>query len=249
MWSKLVTLIFGGVTVTSPLPSYPPPTLDEILTYECAKAVADVVGNGPQIGPIFSQEGLVFTSVANARGEKVLIMDAGVGVFSVPLSGVGLSRVRFTIPVDNKNTHRTFYLGYIHGDRYRSRTTEFSIDRAPIGRDELDYSDVPIRRAESLLAHLEYAIFQTTQNTLSAVSEKRVTRQDLNVVNTESCDHMARRSPALSRNLQFDFALITREIMGPKKVASEGGRMPASAQKLKVLLTPSTVESKLFRDN
>ncbi len=250
MWTKIVSFIFGGAVATT-APTIAPPSLDELLTYECAKSVADVVGNGPQIGPVFAHGGLAFTSIANARGEKMLIVDAGVGVFSVPLNPAGVNRLRFSIPINGKGESRSFYLGYIHGDRYRSRMIEFSADRAPDGRDDIDYQAVPVRRAENMLPHLEYAIFLTTQATLSAVADKRVTRQDLNVINTESCDHMARRSPALARNLQYDFARITLEIMGPKKLASStsSGRSPASTGKLKTLLTPATTESKLFRNN
>ncbi len=248
MWTKLLSLLFGGsLATTTPAPSYAPASVDELLTYECAKSVADVVGNGPQIGPVFHQGGLVFTSISNAKGEKMLIVDAGVGIFSIALQMTGVSRIRFSIPISKNGQSRNFYLGYIHGDRYRSRMIEFSADRAPDGRDDIDYHPAPIRRAGNLLAHLEYAIFQTTQNTLGAVADKRVTRQDLNVIKTESCDHIARRSPALARNLQYDFSLITREIMGPKRLAS--GRMPASVPKLKTLLTPATSESKLFREN
>lgn len=247
MWTKIVTLIFGStVATTPPTPVYAPPVLDELLTYECAKSVADVVGNGPQIGPVFSREDLVFTSISGARGEKLLMVDAGSGIFAINLNAVGVNRIRFTIPVGGEK--RNFFLGYIHGDRYRSRMTEFSSGRAPMGRDDIDYQSVSIRRAENLLPHLEYAIFQTTQATLSAIAEKRVTRQDLNVIETRSCDHISRRSPALARNLRFDFALITREILGPNRLAS-GARMPASTGKLKILLTPATVESKLFRSN
>lgn len=230
MWTKILSLIFGSALApTAPAPIYAPPNLDELLTYECAQSVADVVGNGPQIGPLFARKGLVFTSISNTRGEKMLMVNAGSGIFAINLNAVGVNRIRFTVPVGGEN--RKFFLGYIHGDRYRSRITEFSADRAPMGRDDIDYQSVSIRRADNLLPHLEYAIFQTTQATLSAIADKRVTRQDLNVIKTRSCDHIARRSPALARNLQFDFALITREILGPERVAS-GARMPASTGKI-----------------
>ncbi len=218
------------MVATVPAANYAPATLDEILTYECAKSVAGIVNGGinPQIGPVFYQDGLVFTSLSNSRGEKMLVVDAGMGIFTIPLNAVGVNRMRFTLPINSHGETQTYFLGYIHGERYRSRALELTIEKAPIGRDDLDYQRAHITRSENLLPHLEYAVFQTTQTMLSAISAKRLTRQDLNIAAVESCDHISRRSPSLARNMRFDLEVIVREILGPKSVAAGGGRMPAS---------------------
>jgi len=132
------------------------------------------------------------------------------------------------LPINSSGEVQTYFLGYIHGERYRSRALEFSTEKAPNGREDIDYQPARIHRSENLLSHLEYALFQTTQATLSALAQKRISARDMNVVNAETCDHIARRSPALARNMRFDLDVMTREIMSPRKVATSSGRMPAS---------------------
>lgn len=231
MWQKLLALIFGSSLTAVQQPVYPPATLEELLTYDCAKVVAEIVGNGPQIGPVFHQQGLVFTSLSNARGQKMLIADAGAGLFTIPLNDVGVNRMRLTLPTAALGAPKTFYLTYIHGDRYRSRVTEFAVERAPAGHEDLDYQLAHVFRDKTVVAHLEYAIFQTTQAAVLAISRKTVARQDLTVVREDACAHIARSSPALARNMEADLELIRREIIGPKKIAAGNGRMPASVRK------------------
>ena len=156
-------------------------------------------------------------------------MNAGAGTFSVPLEGIGVNRVRFAIPSGDSGEPRAFYISYVHGDNHRSRFTEFSSVRAPLGKDDLDYRQVAIHRSEFLLPHLEYATFETAENTMRALTDKRISRFDVGPINLDSCDHLSRNSPALGRILRYDLEAIQNIVRGPRMHIVAKDQRPADA--------------------
>lgn len=218
----------------------PPVSLDEILTFECAKHVINIVPEQRQLGPVFHREGLTFTSINAINGEKILIVNAGSGTFSIPLVAAGVNRVRFTLPSRIQADMVSYYISYLHGGSRNSRFFEFSAGKAPTGKDEIDYTSVIPRRANNLLAHFEYAIFETIENTLTMITDHRIDRAEVGVLKAESCDHISRNSPTLAKNMRYDLDVIAALIKPPpprplkpsisiaKNSAPVGGRGPAS---------------------
>ena len=234
--NKILALIFGGVVVTTTPIEMPAVGLDEILTFECAKHVIGLIPVDYQQGPVFHRDGLVFTSINAANGDKILIVNAGSGTFSIPLAGTGVNRLSFTIPARIQGDMNTYYLAYLHGGSRNSRFYEFSSGKAPPGKDEIDFQTTNPKRAGTLLPYLEYAIFETIESTLTLLTDKKIERHQLGIIRPESCDHISRQSPALARNIRYDLTVIAAIVKGPKPQpkfnvaarASGSGRMPAS---------------------
>lgn len=219
-----------GRPQTSPsltLPSRAKVTVEEVLSYDCARNVAAIVRPGDQIGPVFANGILVFTSVEAQDSSRMLLVNAGSGIYSVHLERDGMTRLRFAIPVAGQIEPRVFYMTYLHGQSFRSRYFEYSEDRPPVGKDDLDYMFMTARRAENLQAHLNYAIHETAEATLSAITEGRIQREQLRMRHLDGCDHISRQSPSLARNLKYNLDMLDLIVAGPVHRAV-GGRAPAS---------------------
>jgi hypothetical protein len=231
-WNKLMQFIFGStLMMAQTLPSKPVyslATLDEMLSYECAKSVTAMLYPLDQTGPLFFDHGLVFTSIDTSASHPLLIFSAGTGLFSVPLEGAGVNRIRFTIPAQATGQMKTFYLSYLHGGQSRSRIFEFSEGRAPMGKDDLDFSEVAPKRAENLLGHFEYAIYTTAELTLAGLTEGRLNRDQLKRHRAENCEHIQKKSPQLAQNLKRDLDVIEMIVLGPQPKVEPAVRMPAS---------------------
>jgi hypothetical protein len=111
----------------------------------------------------------------------------------------------------------------------RSRVFELTIQRPPLGKEDLDYDAVTIYRADSLNEHFDYAIYETASNILTALSEGRLSREHMEKQKASNCEYISRSSPELARNLRRDLDVVEMIVTGPQTVApSSGGRMPAS---------------------
>ena len=98
-WNDLVKLIFGA-TLSVPQPNSPPVEqvrvqADEVLAYECARSVSTLVRPEDQLGPVFGEKDLIFTSLIAEDLSHLLIVSAGRGNFVVRLEGAGVQRLRF----------------------------------------------------------------------------------------------------------------------------------------------------------
>jgi len=213
---------------------------EEVLSYECAKSVATIVSPSEQTGPLFSEGRLVFTSVEAQDSSILLLVNAGYGNFAINLEGKGtVNRIRFEIPTEANKPPKTFFLSYLHGGTLRSRYFEYSEDHAPMGHDELDYSLVSARRAEYMMPHLDYAIHETAEATLQAITEGKVTRSQMLRHKVSDCEHIQRMAPAIAKNLRHNLDMLDLIVMGPKSTVGlattatpqttvAGGRLPAS---------------------
>jgi hypothetical protein len=233
MIKKLLAMLFGmgsaGVSVPVALE---PASLDEMLTYECAKHIVDLTPIQFQNGPIFYREGVLMSSVNTARGDKLLIVNAGSGTFAVPLYGSGVSRVTFSIPMQGQL--KALFISYSH-DR-ESRLFEFSQDHAPAGKDHGDFKVSHARRATELLPHFEFALFETLETLVARVTAKKVQHHEMALPNVAMCDHISRRSPALARTLRYDLGLIASVLQSEMPAANPTpGRMPASLALIELL--------------
>ncbi|MGZ3723764.1 MAG: hypothetical protein ACXVA9_12565, partial [Bdellovibrionales bacterium] len=92
-------------------------------------------------------------------------------------------------------------------------------------------------RADNLMAHLDYAIHETAEATLSAITEGRVTRSQMLRHKVENCDHISRQTPSLAKNLRHNVDMLDLIVMGPAKpnktanlaaVDATGSRAPSS---------------------
>jgi hypothetical protein len=231
-WNKLMQFIFGStLMMAQTLPSKPVyslATLNEMLSFECAKSVTGMLYPLDQTGPLFYDHGLVFTSIDTNASHPLLLVSAGTGIFSVPLEGAGVNRVRFTIPAQTNGETKTFYLSFLHGNQSRSRVFEFSEGRPPMGKDELDYNQLTPKRAENLLSHFEYAIYTTAEVNLAALTEGRLNRDQLKRHRAENCEHIQKNSPQLAQNLKRSLDVIEMIVLGPQIKDAGPVRMPAS---------------------
>ncbi|NJL25252.1 MAG: hypothetical protein HC902_08775 [Calothrix sp. SM1_5_4] len=215
---------------------------DELLSYECARGVSSLA-YGERIGPVFSEESLVFTSLRAAGGKSLLLVNAGGGIHAILLEGASVNRIRFELPARFGSAPVAFFLSYMHGENSRSRVFDFSVRRPPVGRDELDYHAVRPVRAEYMLPNLEYAIFSTAENIRSAFRDGRLKRHPSTTATTtttaiskvSNCDHLARKSPMLARNLQRNLEEIqalrspvrTRSVVGTTTPSRRPASFPA----------------------
>lgn len=232
-WTRILGIFFSGGlmavhTTPAPVPEAPRPALDELLSYACARSVATMVDVDRQTGPVFSDGVLVFTSIEAGDGSKVLIVSAGGGTYAVPLAHSGTNRIRFEIPTQAYSRNKRFFLNYVHDSAYRSRFFEFSMDRAPSGHEELDYRWVQPQRADYMLANLDYAIYETSENELNALTEGRISRVEFNKRKAD-CDHISRRTPTLARTLRRNLDVLEMIVIGPQpKTVQASTRLPAS---------------------
>jgi predicted regulator of Ras-like GTPase activity (Roadblock/LC7/MglB family) len=211
---------------------------EEVLSYECAKSVATIVSTSEQTGPLFSEGRLIFTSVEAQDQSILLLVNAGYGNFAINLeSKDSVNRIRFEVPTEANKAPHTFFLSYLHGGTLRSRYFEYSEDQAPTGHDELDYSLVSARRADYMMAHLDYAIHETAEATLQAITEGKITRSQMMRHKVGDCEHIARMSPSIAKNLRHNLDMLDLIVMGPQvstgttastMATVAAGRTPAS---------------------
>ena len=200
----------------------------ETLSYRCARDVATIVGHGRQTGPLFSEDDLVFAGLVAKDGSSLLMLNDGSGTYAFRLSRQGVNRVRFTLPHSLKA--RTYFLSYAHDELFGSRLFEFSSGRAPVGREDVDYDLVRPSRAPLLLPHFEYAILQTSETALSAITEGKIPRAELNRHRVRDCDHLKRRAPILARGLKHNLDMLELIVLGPAPPAATSSRLPASVR-------------------
>jgi|GEM_PF-3653195 len=221
LWHTILQVIFGlGVTVTSK-PALPDPmqtqaSMEELLSYECAKSVSTMLLPEDQIGPVFSVNELVFTSIEANDNSRLLIVSAGVGTYSIPLERAGVNRLRFSIPVHGSAQPKNFYLGFLHDSVTRSRFFDFSVNRPPMGKEETDYAFVVPHRADGLLPNLEYKVHETAEGMLASLTEGRLARAQITRQKAENCEHIVRKTPALGRNLMRNLDVVERIVLGPR---------------------------------
>lgn len=210
-------------------PHEPKVAVEEILSYDCARNVAGVVNSSHQIGPVFAIGSLVFTSLEAKDASHLLLVNGGGGIYAINLENLGVNRIHFQIPTSGRSVPQSFYLTYMHGASFRSRYFEFSEGRAPLGKDDLDYSLVPARRADYLQAHLNYAIHETAEVTLNAITDGRLRRDQLTLRPVEGCEYIERQAPALARNLKHNLNMLDVIVSGPA-AHSGSDRRPASGR-------------------
>ena len=240
---NVVQLVISVVMLITGKPAAPqepvtPASLDELLSYECARSVSTMVRLGAQVGPVFSDGLITLASTEANDGSIILILNAGAGTFVLPLEHEGVNRLRFYLPTHLAGPARPFYISYMHSQRdYPARLFELSMDRAPNGKDDLDFTAISVSRADKMLEHYDYAIFATIGNMLNALIEGRVNRSQFERQKPENCEHISRSSPALARTIRRNLDVVEMIVMGPKPAKkredvtlSNSGRMPASVE-------------------
>ncbi len=241
LWNQILQMFFGSTLIVAqslPDPKHRPTSMEELLSYECAKSVATMLYPQEQPGPVFSADGLVFTSIEANDNSQLLIVSAGNGTFAIPLYQVGLNRVRFKIPSHNSSQPNEFFLGFLHDPVTRSRVFDFAAQRPPLGKKDSDYKFVAPRRAEGLLPNLEYKIHETAESMLASLTEGRLARAQVVRQKADNCEHITRKSPALGRNLKRNLDVVEKIVIGPKSkparaiaaMAMAPARSPASVK-------------------
>jgi len=220
-------LLLALISVASaPAPSQILASPEEALSYRCARDVATIVGHGQQTGPLFSEDTLVFASVVARDGSQVLMVNDGGGTYVFRLPRQGVNRLKFSLPQPQNS--RTYFISYAHDEFLRSRLFEFSVGRPPAGREDMDFEPVQPMRSPALLPNFEYAILQTSEAALDAITEGRVPRADLNRHRVRDCDHLNKRAPVLARGLKHNLDMLELIVVGPTPPAT--ARLPASVR-------------------
>lgn len=226
--STLPLLIVVPMLYVQAAASEPTTSVDELLSYQCGQSVSSLVSPSEQQGPLFHQGHLLFTSIEAKDSSKILLVNAGNGNFVLTLEGTGVNRIRFELPTGELSGRKIFYLSYLHGGILRSRYFDFAEGAAPTGHDESDYAWVNVQRAENLLPYLDYAIHETAEATVEALTEGKLVRNQLLRHKVENCEHISRREPRLARNLKYNLDLLDTIILGPRGPRGQSDRRPAS---------------------
>lgn len=228
-WKQLLHIVFGGSLAASPLPDpmQTQASMDELLTYECAKSVALMLDPTDQVGPVFSDLELVFTGIEAADNSRFLLVSAGQGIFAIPLTGAGVNRVRFSVPSRQPAASREYFMSFLFDPNTRSRVFDFSAGRPPGGKQESDYRSVVPRRSEQLLPNLEYRIHETAESMLAALTEGHLNRLAIVDQKARNCEHITRKSPNLGRNLKRNLDVVEKIVIGPK--SKPAGAIAAAA--------------------
>jgi hypothetical protein len=234
-WNKFLHILLGSTlmlaeSIKAPAPATSPLKvgIEEILSYECARSVTSLVRASDQMGPLFSDGRLVFTSLEANDTTVMLLVNAGYGNFVITLESTGVNRLRFQVPTGQKSGSGTFYLSYLHGGAMRSRYFEYSEGHPPAGREDVEYALVVPRRADYLLPHFDYAIHETAEATLKEITDGRLSRDQLNRHKVENCDHISRQAPTIAKNLRHNIDELDMIVMGPGASGS-GGVVAATA--------------------
>ena len=230
LWNFVfAALMVKGVSASDPdqvekgLPADP----EEAFIYQCARGVSTMVELNQQQGPVFAVGDLVFTSVEDLNSRRLLILNSGSGIFTVPLARSGVNRLRFRLPGSQQATSKEFFISYSHGGRLRSRYFEFATTEPPPGHDQMDYDHVAPKRSRELVRHFEHAIFETTENHLSLISEGRIDRQNWSRRKVEGCENLVKKNTGLADQLRRNLDVFEMIVLGPvpKKIPD---RLPAS---------------------
>lgn len=230
-WEKWIQLIVGtGLAVAQPVGDVSPKfTIDDVFSYDCARSIVRMVASDEPLGPLFAAGPLLFSSVQASDGSVLLLVNAGLGTYSIPLEKTGVNRIRFELPTRDSRKPVRFFISYAHGGTLPSRYVEFSLGIPPVGRDDLDYtSSVPVL-APHLKPHFEYAIHETASQLLNAVTNGRVARTQFRGHQAENCEVLYRTSPRLAQTLRRNIDELEMLLVGP---ARESRRMPASVSPL-----------------
>lgn len=218
LWTNIFNLFFGAAVVIAPLPDpmRTQASMQELLTYECGKSVAEMLAPEEQAGPVFAVEDLVFTGVEASDNSRMLIVTAGDGAFAIPLVRAGVNRIRFSLPTRGADKRKEFYLGFLYDSVTRSRFFDFAADRPPMGKEETDYAEVQPQRSENLLPNLEYKIHETAEGMLASLTEGRLSRKHVISQKADNCEHITRKTPALGRNLKRNLDVVEQIVLGPQ---------------------------------
>lgn len=233
LWNQIVQLFFGSTLIVAqslPDPLHTQTSMEELLSYECAKSVATMLYPPEQPGPVYSADGLVFTSIEATDHSQLLIVSAGRGTFAIRLNQGGLNRIRFKIPIHNSSEPTEFYLGFLHDPVTRSRVFDFAAQRPPLGKKDSDYKSVAPYRAEGLLPNLEYKIHETAESMLASLTEGRIERAQVVRQKADNCEHITRKSPALGRSLKRNLDVVEKIVIGPKSKPARAIAAMAVAQ-------------------
>jgi len=229
-WDKLIQLISSvTLAVAHPIPEASRFTVDDVFSYDCAHSVVTMVKTTEPMGPLFSEGELLFTSLVASDGSLLLLVNAGLGTYSIPLEKSGVNRIRFELSTRSSRTPKKFYLSFMHGQTLRSRYFEFSSGIAPYGKDDLDYTSLNPVAAPGLKPHLEYAIHETATHLLDAITTGKLSRQNYRGHAAENCEVIYRSSPKLAKTLKRNIDELEMLMIGPKLQSS---RMPASVSPL-----------------
>lgn len=222
----VLALLFTGKVVTVP-EAIQPASIDELMTFECARQVVELIPENSQTGPVFLRDGVLISSTDTSRGEKLLMVNAGSGTFAVPLFGLGVSRLHFKLPAINEE--RSYFISYSHGGGGNSRLYELTVGRPPGSKDETDFELSRVRRAPDLLPHFEFALYETIERIVTHITDKKIPRHELGLLRPNVCDHISRRAPALARIIRYDLDMIATVIQGPMTPQQKASvRAPAS---------------------
>ncbi len=235
MWNHLVQFVFGLSVIIKPSaePISLRSSIDELLTYECAKNVAQMLEPADQMGPVFSDYELVFTGLEASDRSRLILLTAGQGLFLIPLVNQGINRIRFALPAQGP-----YFMSFLYDPLTRSRVFEFSRGRPPMGKEETDFALVHPFRSDQLLPNLEYKIHKTAESIVAALTEGQLDRSLIGNHKAHSCEHLERKSPRLGQVLAIDLKVIEQIVLGPK---SKSAKVIAAVARMNSSRAPASV--------
>ena len=193
----------------------------DLWRHECARQIVQMSDQQNLGGPLFFEEGLLFTSVTANNGKPILIVQTRMGVYAASLPQATIHRLRFEVPLSATTKSLPIYLSYYHNDEIKRRYFDFSVQRPPKNNVKEDYRTIQLTANPALKNHLDFLLLEQIEITLTAALDGKVKMskgpQDISV-----CNRLAQVTPSLQRYAKRSLAAI--EVMfGEKK-----SRMPAS---------------------
>jgi hypothetical protein len=198
----------------------------ELSTYECARSLGAMLVADDQTGPVFYRNDIAFTSINASNGSRILIVANAMGLFEFSLPSSGINRLRFELPVNERQT-QIYYLGFMPGGgTAQSRIFEFSAGDPPFGKLDEHFKPSHGTRASRLVQHFNFAIFETADTMVNALIDGKLERHSVRRDYIQRCDHLANVLKQVNR--------IEMLVLGPKidapgvKSSPTSSRQPAS---------------------
>lgn len=188
--------------------------------YTCSREMATLNRARRPLGPLFTEDHIVFGSVDlgdGLHGDKKFFILTPSGVYAAALEEVPIHNLRFVVG------SKTYYVVYMHGDILGNRYLEFSINHAPAGKTREDFRPVTLTPSPQLNDVVLNLLSDQLDQILSGMSDGNVARTKADPESTRACQFLLAktilRHGQFKRNMDV-LALWTSEARADRAPAS-----------------------------
>jgi hypothetical protein len=165
------------------------PCFADTTIFECAKDLAVLNFSTRELGPIFTQDGIAFTSLSYAEPpaspQKRFVVITKNEILSAPLGELTLQKLSFYV------NGVQFYINYMHGEFLGNRYFEFIRQDLPIGKSAREYKQLTLTSAPEVKKALFTLMSEQLDQTLKGMSDGAVDRTKAALFPLKSCQQIA----------------------------------------------------------